>query len=770
MFRHYIKIALRNLWKYKTQTVLSVLGLGVGLLFFSLSMFWMQYIDSFDSFHPHANRIYVVQRIDTTSLSKVSRITAYPLGNYLEEHFPEIEAATTTHVEGFLIDTPSGPEWFLGLGIEESFFTVFGYPQQPINPPYHRDEDNNSSRPKENMPVTITREAAQKIFGDRPCLGESIQLMQGPSLLVENEMQGWGANTNIPFSFLFPSTVQNVWNMQMYYTYVLVKEGINVKELNKKLAELHFDGDSSSGVTISPLKTFKKDYPEPTLVVKYEYIRLFALAGLLIALCGLFNYLMLFINRIRMRSREFALRQVNGASVHSLLTLVYTEFAIILLVAFVLGGLGIYGLLPEFKELSKINLSNQVIYVDSLQYVLFLIVGIVLLSVIPIYFYQRKTLHASIRKDIRRSNLFYTFSVLLQLMVSMAVVFCSYVLMSQISHLTNLDIGFDRHRVARVDFDDTQTYETSLFPYADIIQDLPAVEESLKYQSIMIWSWARSFQTFKWIGNAEGPRISYEIYDVTPEFIPFFNLQLLEGTNFNPDIYDKSEVIINETAANMLKDKSFSLGGENKKIIGVVKDFQPESPEIKVPPIMLTQTDDVNSFVYRYKDGMKKEAEKQITQLIQQDEPDIALEFRYMEDAYDSYYRSEHALLKILLVTTIVCLLISIFGVYSLVALTCARQRKDIAIRKVNGASVWSIFLRLVRGYMGLLLVACVIVFPITHKVMAVWIEHYVNRIAIGWEIYVLIFLGAALLITITVFSQVWRAASQNPAEVLKAE
>ena len=141
-----------------------------------------------------------------------------------------------------------------------------------------------------------------------------------------------------------------------------------------------------------------------------------------------------------------------------------------------------------------------------------------------------------------------------------------------------------------------------------------------------------------------------------------------------------------------------------------------------------------------------------------------------MEEEYEKFLKSENALLMMLDFVTLVCVLISLFGVFSLVTLDCEKRRKEIAIRKVNGAETCHIMKTFLLKYMFLLLIASVIAFPIGYLIMKPWIEGYVLQTSIDFWIYPVIWLALALLIITCTGWRIWKAANQNPAVVVKSE
>ena len=141
-----------------------------------------------------------------------------------------------------------------------------------------------------------------------------------------------------------------------------------------------------------------------------------------------------------------------------------------------------------------------------------------------------------------------------------------------------------------------------------------------------------------------------------------------------------------------------------------------------------------------------------------------------VEDVYAEFLKSETTLLKLLSFVSIVCVLISAFGIFSLVTLSCEQRRKEIAIRKVNGATIKNILHMFIKEYVSLLIIASFIAFPIGSFLMKQWLQSYIEQTAISFWIYATIFVGIALIIVLCIGWRVWQAARQNPAEVIKSE
>ena len=150
--------------------------------------------------------------------------------------------------------------------------------------------------------------------------------------------------------------------------------------------------------------------------------------------------------------------------------------------------------------------------------------------------------------------------------------------------------------------------------------------------------------------------------------------------------------------------------------------------------------------------------------------PDRKLFLYNEEEVFNSYLKSEDTLSRLLNFASLVCILISIFGIYSLITLTCEQRRKEIAIRKVNGAKMSNILQMFFKEYMILLTIASLLAFPASYAIMKQWLETYNRQTEIGWIPFIGIFLVIAMVVILSISWRVWKAANENPADVVKSE
>jgi ABC-type antimicrobial peptide transport system permease subunit len=143
---------------------------------------------------------------------------------------------------------------------------------------------------------------------------------------------------------------------------------------------------------------------------------------------------------------------------------------------------------------------------------------------------------------------------------------------------------------------------------------------------------------------------------------------------------------------------------------------------------------------------------------------------RNVEEEYDKLLASEYMLMRLLGIAALTCVLIAAFGIFSLVSLSCQQRRKEIAIRKVNGARIGDILALFAREYVLMLVLAAVVAFPIGYVLMKRWLQSYIEQTPISWWLYAAIFCGITAVVALCIGWRVWQAARSNPAETIKSE
>lgn len=770
MLQHYFKLAVRNLLKYKSQAIISIVGLAVGFTCFALATLWIRYEQTYDTFHDGADRIYMIRITSEMYNEGISQITPYPLAAFLKETFPEVETACNMQAWNCEFKYKGAEYSSYEIGVDSTTMEMFRF--DVIN------GSRNFMLP-DNQEIAITDQLAHKLFGTEDPIGKELDIYGNRKICAI--VKPWDIHSNMPFEILVSNRYEKKWNMSSWQTFIKLRKGVDIKTFEKKLKEFKADKDPSFSISktiLTPITSIRYDRPNREVTVKYEHILLFASASGLVILCALFNYLTLFITRIRMRNREIALRKVCGSSDSNQLVLFAVEYMLTLVLALFTGLILIELVLPIFKELSEIKLENTAIYLSAVKYSGIIVILSFLLSLYPIYYFRRQTLNSMLKGSAggKNKNIFQKISIVAQFIISICFIFCSIILMKQIYHLNQADYGLERTCRANV----------SVYPVIgglkEEISKIPFVTEVFPDELSPIFPrYARSFQSLnEWEGCQDSTTfIHFEMIDCNQEYFRFYGMKLVEGSI--PSNGAGNQILVNQTGIKALNmdhpvGKTMLKGESQYVIAGVVKDFYIAPPTVPTKPIMLVfpkefTSGNGESALFKYQKGTWPQCKQRIEKLVKKLNPDN----RYcnignMEEEYAKFLKSENALLLMLDFVTLVCILISLFGIFSLVTLDCEQRRKEIAIRKVNGATTRHIMRNFFLKYMLLLFIASAVAFPVGYLIMKPWIQNYVLQTSIDWWIYPAILLSLILLITLCTSWRIWRASNQNPAETIKSE
>ena len=762
------------MWKYKNQTLTSVVGLAVGFTCFVLATLWIRYEMTFDNFHKNAEHMYIIYRPDSRHPTGYSKMTHPLLGEHLRETFPEIaNAATFTYAKhSFFVEDVAVPA--VVIGGDSSLLKMFDL---------RVVEGSMEFMVRFSDQLAITQRKAHKLFGDESPIGKTVTNIWGSRLTISAIVTEMPGRSNFEFDFIgrFGG---------LHYTIIELHSGINLEAFQQRLYEHETGGalGNISHMTITPLTRIRVLDPDIDRDVAFRHIVIFAISGLLVIVCSLFNYLTLFMSRFRIRRKELALRKVCGASGGSLLAMLSVEFLLTLLFAVVLGGVLIQLLHSPFLMLSGIQMELPAIYRELLLY----IGGVIAISMLIFWGVLLVFRKSALNTSIRRSNnkLFRKASVIVQLVISIGFAFCTIVIMKQMNFLHHSgELGFSFHNRGSMIIIDGSCTEG----LANQLRQIPEIVEVVEMHAtspfhLIPESFIRSMQVSSWDGKLiDAEDIEILNSRLTPEIIDFYEFQLRAGemlTNADPE----NMVLINESAVRLFGwydpvGRRFN----NFTVKGVIRNVHNNAPTVPVRPIfysryippsdspstdsgLIFQIIPQRSIMFKYHEGMWESTRDRIRQLVETEHPNIArqLELFNTEEEVNKLLKSENALIRLLLFVSIICILICIFGFVSLVSLTCEERRKEIAIRKAHGAVVGDILTMFSKEYFLLLIIGATIAFTTSFLIMQRWLEHYVIRTSIPAWIYLSIVLALALVIVLCVGWQVYKSSVENPADVVK--
>ena len=777
MIKHYLKVAFRNLIKYKTQSLVSIIGLAVGFTCFALSVLWIRYEMTYDNFHEGADRIYLAGSSFRLYGDGFTYNSSSFLADYLAKNCPEIEKVCRIFYDWNEKKIKNEDVEFVvrRIEVDSNFISMFNIKVL--------DGDNHLQLKKDE--IAITENTAKRIFGKESPIGKHLILEESnEEKIIVAVVKSWEGHSLFSFDILLPFHDTNPnWGNQRCQTLFRIYPNCDIEALKQRLSEYEVQQDGHkypNSTLIAPLSTLRSSHPREDVNVKLNHIRLFACISGLVIICGICNYLTMLITRIRMRKRELALRKVNGSSNGGLLTLLLTELVLLLILSSGIGLVLIELILPTFKRLSQINEGVSFFYIEVFVYILSLIAVTVGFASLLIRYISKRTLLSNINKksNLHLSGWFYKSSILFQLFIGIAFVFCTLVMMKQLNFLLNTkELGIERHNVGAV------VYCSENVPFKEILEQMPDVTKYLSgFQTPIPKMYFSTFRIKEWEGKTTDSEQYIDLEDETinQEYADFFGVEVLEGSMLD-EKDGKNMVVINEAAVKAFGwtqpvGKKIDKLGRHYIVKGVIKNIyynapiHPVTPAIFFLPDNKQKSENRGHLIFKFKEGTWKNVSQKLREEAYKVNPNAELRLINMEEKYDEYMKSENSLSMLLSIVSFICIAIAVFGIFSLVTLSCEQRRKEIAIRKVNGASIGTILNLFFKEYLLLLIIASCIAFPLGYVIMKHWLESYVKQTPISLWIYGGIFIVMLLIIFLSIIWRVWKAARQNPAEVIKSE
>ena len=789
MITHDLKVAIRNLLKYKVQTGISMLGLAAGFICFVLSTFWIHYEMTYDQFRKDADRLYLVRVNDGFAEGRITWRVPVPLGAYLQEHFPEIESFAYFYSFEYRVKVEGR--------YEKAFFSSADSAWVQMMDVQLVDGNRNFMQ-QHSTEVAITEETARAWFGSENPLGKELEIRTGDKRTIGAVVRVNNRHTNFPITLMGDPRNGRTWWYQSWKMLVKVKEGTDIPVLEAKISGnlpyelVHPNEVWNIGIErlyLTPLTELRyaKDFRDQSEGgITFRYIVYFSVTGLLVILCALMNYLTLFINRMQVRKREMKLRLVHGASIQSLVRLLGLEFLLLLMGSFLIGMLGMEILFPAFLELTGTDAGRTSLYGEALLFLILISVLLLGVAIGVIYGIQRRQLQGSGNGESERR--FRTWirkgSIVFQLFICMLFMTGTQWMNRQLDYLRQHDLGMELHNRGYFALDRTEN--TS--PFVEKLKQLPMITEVLPadYRPLVTDIGTSVGQIYQWEGLEQKLDVPMPInlFVGDETLARFYGLTLLAGEWLN-EFSGYGEIVINESLARRMgytpeeaigKHLITILQTPNQVIKGVVKDFQYTSPTEQVPNTGFIIGDEMglmlwkNGILFRFKEGTWDACRTAIEQLCRKEASDKEITLVNEEESYNKYLQSEAMLARLLAFASLICMLVAIFGIYSLVTLTCEQRRKEIAIRKVNGATVRNILSLFYREYIVLLLLAALPAFPLAYILVKHWIETYTRQMSIPIAPALGVFLVLLLVVGLSISWRVWRAAHENPAEVFKRE
>lgn len=805
MFRNHIKIAFRNLWKNKGYSIINIVGLSIGLAVCLLIFLFIRYETNFDAFHANKNRIYrIVSSWQYGDGMEYSEGTPLPLPRAVEADFPEFEKVAAVARAGYQITVPGTgnktAEKFDESGkmfyVQPEFYEMFDFPWLVGEPATALKAPNS---------VVLTQSYAKKYFGDwHKALGQTLILNNKKTLKVTGILKDIPESTNFPFYIAISYSTFSRANSEntaanwgsvstAWQTFVMLKPNAAIAQAEMKLPAFirkyikdNNIANGKAGYVFQPLDDihFSEKYGAYGHQANITELTALGIIGIFILLIACINFINMATAQATNRSKEVGIRKVLGSKRLSLIVQFMGETVLITLSAILLACIIAELLLPWMRKLIDLQLTFNVLrYPVILLFILIVVVftsllaglypALILSGFDPAHALKgKKSIMTSGGIRIRKILIVVQFTITLVLITG------TLIIMEQMKFFRNKPMGFDRSAVALIDLPADSINITKFGAFKNALSTAPGIID----MSFCYTPPSSSDYSLNNVVSFDHKKISPSFQVITnyadTGFFSTFGLQWVAGHSFMPGDTVR-QLVVNETLLKKLgvKDpqdaigKTMSVHGKETPIIGVVKDFVNRSLIDKTDPIVIaTRKNIYRELAIKLRPSDIEKTMKSVAFQYDKIFPGYLYKAHFYDQDIADYYISEARMAKLFKVFAFIVLLISTIGLLSLLSFITVQRTKEIAVRKVLGASVTSILQLLGSKFILLVLIAGFIACPVVYLLARQWLNGFAYRINMPVMPFVISIVSAITLTVVVVIIQTWKAAKANPAGALKYE
>lgn len=800
ILQHYIKIAFRNLAKHKVQSSISIVGLAIGLICFTYGWNWYQYETSYDGFYPQSKQIYRIYGIDKQTGKKSEKLPLI-LARKLKKDFPEV-------IETTQIYSKFGSSFKYGETrledpdeefIDEQYFKLF--PRPVI---CGKKEDILKTLDE----IAVTRSFAVKYFNTpENALGKTLENGYRKNMTIVSVLEDSPGNSMMQADVYeldkFDRDRENRITEEMQWTlsdatiYLLLQANTNIKAFEKKINAYILEKGYNKSLLLKliPLTDIRHTFGSE-LTFNLSYIQTFTITGFLLLLCVFFNFINLLLNRIYLRNKEMKLRSAIGADKKSLIIQLLLELTLLVGISFLLASCLLELTTDSFSRLFEttlqpIRLFSHLCVITGIGWLILTIVCLPLF----LHFVRTSSLLISGGISPTRKSSFRKISITFQLCICIFFLMSTFIMFRQISFMKHKDLGFQKEGLIQMEmtFNDREGISREISSLALLKGFTQAGIFTITHEPL-------TQNEVEWEKKPIDFNPNFQVLQVGENFAEVFNIPMLKGRFINEsDVTGNgdwrsswSKAVINEEAARIMGiddpiGKKISIwnytvmhdgskGRTEMEIVGIIRNFQAASLRNPIlPQVIVIDQSKWNSYCYyaRTEPGKEQVAINTIRNIFKkhskQGDP-ATCEVQSMNQILDQLNTSENASLQLFTLLALFCTLISIFGLYSISSSNMEQRKKEIAVRKVVGASAGTIVKMFFMEYLTIALIANLLALPLAWLFMQSWLQQYAYRSHISVWMFLLIVLFSIILIIGTVLYQTIQAARTNPAEVIKSE
>ena len=798
MMKSYFKTAFRGMWKHKIYTFINITGLSLGILCCCLIILFTQYEFSYDRYHDNADRIVrIAEDLKTDEQMLYQASSSPPMGPAFVEDFPEVESMVRIRFTGrlFRYEDKLFQEDRLFYA-DSTLFDLFSFEML---------QGNEQRALADPFSIVLTETMARKYFGQGDALGQVLVDEYGTAYTVTGVVAEVKDNSHFTFDGLISMVSRNAWDegwetqwfANSHYTYLLLKEGTDVAQLEAKTPEFieRRIGDLQrrlgTGYENLPLIPLTEIHMSDHRARGFGssgrriYIYVFGAIAIFILAIACINFMNLTTARSSERAKEVGLRKVVGAHRSQLAVQFLSESVLMVSFAFLLAiGLcwlvlpGINNFIGRSMHIGDLTSSWSLLMMTALLFLVAFLAGgypsLILSRFQPVRVLKSKFAVGKRGAVLRKSLVVFQFTISIILIVVTAVV------MRQLDFLQEQHLGFSKEQVLVINYKGDNEVNSR----AETIK-----QQFLSQSSVKAASTARNvpgtgfgnLYTNVEVAPGEIRNASLNYYFVDHDFINMYEIELVAGRGFSRDIQSDSleSMIINEamlarfgwSSPEEALGKTFTTLERPMKVIGVVKDFNYQSLQAPIQPLGLFIVPGSSNFLsLRLSTEQVQQTMAELETTWRELVPQRPFDAFFLDENFNNQYDEVERFSTFFSVFSGLAIFIACLGLFGLTAFSTERRTKEIGVRKVLGASIGQILVLLSRDFLRLIVIAFLLAAPLAYLLSIRWLSEFPYQAGIDVATIAVAGLIALLIAGLTVSLLTIRAALANPANAMRYE
>lgn len=789
MFKNYVLITIRNIFKNRIYSFINVAGLSIGIACCLLILLWVFDELSFDRFLTKSDRLYQVW-VNAEFDSKINSWNSVPLPMY-----EAMKTANTNIVNSTVADW--GSEHLLTVGdhriMKEGFFVgrefleMFEYTLVKGTADKVLDQPNS---------IVITESTAKALFGDEDPIEKVIRLDDRGDLKVTGVLKDVPKNGSLQFDCLIPWAMneemngwvkesKDNWGNYSFQVFLELNNPSNEVAVEKAVHDMlikHGEDEIKNELFLHPITRWRlhskfEEGKEAGGMI--EYVQMFSVLAVFILVIACINFMNLSTARSERRAKEVGIRKSIGSRRRELVLQFLGESLFITAIAFVIAVLLAQVLLPLYNDLVEKQLSIPYgsLYFWGLSFLLVSLTGMIAGSYPAFYlssFNPVKVLKGKVQTG-KKGSVPRMVLVVLQFGFSILLIIGTLVIYQQIMHVKSRDLGYSQENLITIDYNDEIKKNYSAIK-AELLQS-GAVEAVTRSNSPITAVYSNNF--LGWPGKPEEQRVLFVTLSTDYDYTKTMGIKILEGRDFSEDFKtDTAAILVNKAGMDIMQLKDplgaeLPLWGGKRKLIGIFDNVLMGDPHQPIKPaFMILNPDWVGAVTVRLKktDDLKASLST-VEDVFKKNNPSYPFEFTFADVEFAKKFKTINMTSSLASLFAALAIIITGLGLFGLAAFTAEQRTKEMGVRKVLGASVSSLVGLMSRDFSWLVIIAFVVSAPLAWWFLdQSFLSQYKYRIEIAWWIFPLTGMIALLFALAIVSTQALRAARANPATSLRNE